>query len=131
MNIYTKLLTDLVNVDLSIKGEDKALILLNSLPDEKYETFVLILINGKQTLNYSDVSDALVNYEVRRKDKQSFFNGTSVETLTVRGRGFNRKGKGECGRLKSRPGFRDLKENQCTYCEELGHWKVDYLRIKD
>ena len=87
MNNYIKLLTDLVNVDVAIKEEDKALILLNSFPDEEYETFILTLINNKQTLNCSDVSAALVNYEVRRKDKQSSSNGTSVEALTVRGRG--------------------------------------------
>ena len=69
MNNYKKLLADLVNVDVAIEEEEKAFILLNSLPDEKYETFTLILINGKQTLNYSDVSTALVHYEVRRKDK--------------------------------------------------------------
>ena len=46
MNYYTKLLTDLVNVDVNIEKEDKELILLNSLPDEEYETFVLTLING-------------------------------------------------------------------------------------
>ena len=34
MNNYTKLLTDLINVNVDIKEEDKALILLNSLPDE-------------------------------------------------------------------------------------------------
>ena len=62
MNNYTKLLTDLVNVDVKIEEEDKVLILLNSLPEEEYETFILTLINGKQTLNYSDVSPALVNY---------------------------------------------------------------------
>jgi len=44
---YTKLLTDLINVDVSIEEEENALILLNSLPDEEYETFVQILINGK------------------------------------------------------------------------------------
>jgi len=81
-----------VNVD--IKAEDKALILLNSLPDEEYETFVLTLINGKQSLNYNDVSIALVNYEVRRKDKQSSSSSTSAEVLAVRGRSFNQKGKG-------------------------------------
>ena len=43
------------------------MILLNSLPDEEYGTFTLILINGKQTLNYSEVSAALINYEVRRQ----------------------------------------------------------------
>jgi len=51
---------------VKIEEEDKALILLNSLLDEEYETFSLTLINDKQTLNYSDVSVALVNYEVRR-----------------------------------------------------------------
>ena len=41
MNNYTKLLTDLVNVDVKIDEEDKAVILLNSLLDEEYETFTL------------------------------------------------------------------------------------------
>ena len=47
MNSYTKLLTNLVNVDVEIDEEDKAVILLNSLPEEEYETFTLILINGR------------------------------------------------------------------------------------
>ena len=47
MNDYTKFLTDLINVDVNIKEEDKALILLNSLLDEEYETFVITLINEK------------------------------------------------------------------------------------
>ena len=50
MNNYTKLLTDLINVDVSIEKEDKTLILLNSLPDEEYETFILTLINGNRYL---------------------------------------------------------------------------------
>jgi len=61
MNDCIKLLTDLVNVNMDIKEEDKVLTLLNSLPSEEYETFILILINGKQSLNYNDVSAALVN----------------------------------------------------------------------
>ena len=51
---------------MSIDEDDKAVIFLNSLPDEEYETFTLTLINGRQTLNYNEVSAALVNYEVRR-----------------------------------------------------------------
>ena len=47
MNDYAKLLTDLINVDVDIKEEDKILILLNSLPDEEYDTFILTLINEK------------------------------------------------------------------------------------
>ena len=47
MNNYTNLLADLVNVDVAIKEEEKALILLSSLPNEDYETFVLTLISDK------------------------------------------------------------------------------------
>ena len=69
MNNHTKLLTDLFNVDVDIEEEDKTLILLNSLRDEEYVTFVFTLINEKQSLKDNDVSAALVNYKVRRKDK--------------------------------------------------------------
>ena len=69
MNRYTKLLTDLVNVDVETNEEDKAVILLNSLPREEYETFTLTLVNGRKTFNYSKVLAALVNYKVRRQDR--------------------------------------------------------------
>ena len=95
MNNYTKLLIDLVNVDVKIEEEDKALILLNSLPEEEYETFIRTLVNCKQTLNCRDLLATLINYEARRKDKQSSSNSTSAEALMVRGIGANRKGKGE------------------------------------
>ena len=39
MNSYTKLLIDLINVDVEIDEEDNAVILLNSLPEEKYAIF--------------------------------------------------------------------------------------------
>ena len=35
MNSYIKLLTDLANMDVKIEEEDRAVILLNSLPDEE------------------------------------------------------------------------------------------------
>jgi len=54
MNSYTKLLIDLINVDVKIDEEDEAVILLNSLPEEEYETFIFTLINGRQTLNYRE-----------------------------------------------------------------------------
>ena len=109
MNNYMKFLTDLVNVNVLIEEEDKTLILLNSLSEEEYETFILTLINGKLILNYNDMPAALVNYEMRRKDKQSSSNGTLAYALTIRGRGSNRKGKGKRERLKSRPDYRNLK----------------------
>ena len=59
MNTYTKLLADLVNVDVVIKEKDKALILLSSLPNEGYETFVLTLMNERTSLSYSEVTTTL------------------------------------------------------------------------
>ena len=52
INTYMKLLADLANVDVVIEKEDKALTLLSSLPDEGYETFVLILKNERTSLKY-------------------------------------------------------------------------------
>ena len=69
------------------------------------------MINERQSLNYNDVSAALVDYKVKKKDKQFSTSSTSAEVLVVRGRGSNQKGKGVRGRLKSRPGLRDLKKN--------------------
>ena len=74
-------------MDVEIDEEDKAVILLNSLPEEEYETFTLTLINGRKSLNYNEMSAALVNYEVRRQDRLSSSGNTTAEALTVRGRG--------------------------------------------
>ena len=103
---------------------------MNSLPKEEYETFTLTLINGRKSLNYNEVSATLVNYEVRRQDKLSSSGSTTTEALKVRGRSFNRKGRGDQGRSKSRSSFRDLKKNKCALCKELGYWKVDCPKAK-
>ena len=54
---------------MKIDEEDKAVILLNFLPEEEYETFTLTLINGRKSLDYSEVSAALLSYEARRYDR--------------------------------------------------------------
>jgi len=130
MNSYTKLLTDLVNVDVEIDEEDKTVILLNSLPKEENETFKLILINERKSLNYNEVSAALMNYEVRRQDRLSSSRSTTTEALAVRGRSSNRNDRGDQGRSKSRSVFRDLKRNQCALYKELGIGRLIVQRPK-
>jgi len=95
MNSYTKLLTNLVNVDVEIDEEDMTIILLNSIPQEEYETFILTLINGRKSLNYNKVFAALVNYEARRQDRLSSSESTTAEALAVRGRSSIRTGRGD------------------------------------
>jgi len=91
---------------------------------------LLHLINGRKSLSYSEVSAALVSYEVRRQNRLSSSESTTTDALTVRGSSSNRKGRDDQGRSKSRSGFRDLKRNQCALCKELGHWKVDWPKAK-
>ena len=42
---FNKIITDLLNLDVKIDDEDKALLLLNSLP-ESYEFLVTTLLHG-------------------------------------------------------------------------------------
>jgi len=108
-----KLLADLTNVKKVIMDKDKALIILSSLLDEEYVTFVLTLINGKQSLSYNEV---FVNRELRQKDNESS-NSTSTEVLAGREIGSNhRKGNGDI--CKSKIANRQLEKNECAFCKK-------------
>ena len=76
------------------------------------------------------MSAALVNQKVRRKDKKSSSSSTTVKLLTARRMSPNhRKRKGDFE--KSKTGDReDLKKNQCNFCKEEGHWKIDCAKLK-
>ena len=84
LNDFNKMIADLKNLDVEIDDEDKALLLLNSLPDT-YEHLVTTLLYGKEKIKFIDVSNALVNNEYRKKDQIVHKESTS-EALTVRGR---------------------------------------------
>jgi len=62
LNDFNKMIADLKNLDVEIDDEDKALLLLNSLPDT-YEHLVTTLLYGKEKIKFIDVSNALVNNE--------------------------------------------------------------------
>ena len=117
MNNYTKFLADLANMDEVIKEDDKMLILLRSLSNEKYEIFILTLINDKSSLSYSKVSVDLMNYEVRKKDKESSSSSTTAEALTAKEISFNRrKVNGDFG--KSKTDNCKLRKNHCAFCKK-------------
>uniref|UniRef100_A0A5B7BZN6 Retrovirus-related Pol polyprotein from transposon TNT 1-94 n=1 Tax=Davidia involucrata TaxID=16924 RepID=A0A5B7BZN6_DAVIN len=64
LNSFNKVLADLQNLGEEIKEEDKALLLLNSLPDS-YDHLTSTLLYGKDKIRFDDVSNALVNNEYR------------------------------------------------------------------
>ncbi|KAG5565105.1 hypothetical protein RHGRI_001111 [Rhododendron griersonianum] len=126
LNDYNKILADLLNLDVEILDEDKALLLLNSLPKD-YDHLSTTLMYGKDTIKFDDVSNALVNNEYRKRDMQA--HGDSGEALSVRGRSENRKNSSNRGRSNSKGRGAStssrVAKDECTYCREKGHWKKD------
>ena len=55
------------NLDVEIDDENKAILFLNSLPDT-YDHLTTTLLYGKDKIKFNDVSNALINNEVRKKD---------------------------------------------------------------
>ncbi|KAK0583590.1 hypothetical protein LWI29_038519 [Acer saccharum] len=135
---YNKILVDLQNLDVEISDEDKALLLLNSLP-ETYEHLTTTLLYGKDEVKFIDVSNALVNNEYQKKDQLDHRDSTSEALTVARGRTNNRRSEvpSERGRscLKSREpsrskpkgesSFRRPVKDECAYCHQKGHWKKD------
>ena len=63
---FNKLILDLENVSINLEDEDKALILLSSLPDS-YEHFVDTLLYGRQTITLKDVKSTLESKDLKKK----------------------------------------------------------------
>jgi len=62
------MIADLKNLVVKIDDEDKALLLLNSLPDI-YWHLVAILLYGKENIKFIDVFNALMNNEHWKNDQ--------------------------------------------------------------
>jgi hypothetical protein len=131
LNNLNKILADLQNLDVKIDDEDKAVVLINSLPDT-YEHLATTLMYGKDTLKFDDVSNALTNDEYRRKDKQAH-SGTSV-ALTVRGRSESKKPSGRNRSASRKRGTSSSRKfhakDECAFCRQKGHWKKDCPKLQ-
>ena len=124
------MIAELLNLEETIRYEDKALILMNYLP-ESYESFVMTWIYGRETIKFDEISSALMNHEVQNLDRQERNNS---EALMVRGRSKERK---SANRKKSKSRTRGnssnrkfLDKDECAFCHEKGHWKKDCPKIK-
>ncbi|KAH9723177.1 Integrase catalytic domain-containing protein [Citrus sinensis] len=73
---------DLLNLDENFEDEDKALLLLNSLPDE-YDHLTTTLLHRKDNVMFDVVCSALYNSETRKKDKKDH-RDTIAKALTAR-----------------------------------------------
>lgn len=76
LDILNKIL-DLRNVEVKVKDEDVALILLMSLP-LSYENLVDSYIRGKETLNLKDTKSTLLMREDRQKCSKLGYKKSSI-----------------------------------------------------
>jgi hypothetical protein len=67
INVFNQLVADLMKVDVKINDEDKAIILLCSLP-RSYEHLVTTLTYGKEDIKVEDIVAALLAHDQRRKN---------------------------------------------------------------
>ncbi|VFQ60637.1 unnamed protein product [Cuscuta campestris] len=117
---FNKITTELESIDVKIEEEDKALLLLASLPSS-FDNIVTTLLFGKETLKFDEVVAALLMNETRRGG-----NGVSNDGQALVAKGAGR----ERGRSKERGGASQRfqsssKSFRCYYCDEEGHFKRD------
>ncbi|KAG6437470.1 hypothetical protein SASPL_102387 [Salvia splendens] len=105
-----KILLDLRNVDVKVKDEDVALILLVSLP-ESYENFVESFMTGKETLSLEDVRSAL---HIREDRQQA--TSTATENLAS-GLSVTGHWKIDCPQIKKKLGKKKDANDFATVAE--------------
>src|SRR4051812_24514312 len=65
LDVFNYIIMDLGNIDIKVKSEDQALIVLSSLP-ASYESFVDTLLYGKDTISLDDINNALKSNELKK-----------------------------------------------------------------
>ena len=121
MNVFNGYLDQLQKVDVKIDEEDKALLLLTSLPDS-YDTLVTTLLYGKDTVSLEQVQSSLVSHCTQKRS--SFEDGESA-ALAVQSENQGKKFDGRSGWSNGSISNSRGKGVQCYYCKEFGHVKRD------
>ncbi|VFQ72130.1 unnamed protein product [Cuscuta campestris] len=117
---FNKITTELESIDVKIEEEDKALLLLASLPSS-FDNIVTTLLFGKETLKFDEVVAALLMNETRRGGNEVSNDGQALVAKGAgreRGRSKERGGASQCFKSSS-------KSFRCYYCDEEGHFKRD------
>ncbi|KAH9752645.1 hypothetical protein KPL71_014775 [Citrus sinensis] len=125
---FNKLILDLENVNIILEDEDKALILLSSLP-ESYEHFVDTLIYGRQTLSLKDVKDALKSKDLKKRSDMKDQN--NAEGLVAKGKPEKKHNKQKKNNSqKDKAEKKKKKKRKCYFCQKEGHYIKDCFEKK-
>ncbi|GMI64410.1 hypothetical protein HRI_000110300 [Hibiscus trionum] len=128
VNIFNQIIIDLTQLDVKIEDEDKAMILLCSLPSS-YEHMVTTLTYGKETIKVEEIIATLLAHNQRRQNtgESSHADGLYVKGNHDRGRKSENEGS---GRRNSRSKSRGKKTFRCYKCKKPRHMKGDCSKWK-
>ncbi|GJT45466.1 retrovirus-related pol polyprotein from transposon TNT 1-94 [Tanacetum coccineum] len=124
---FNTILIDLENLDVDIDDEDKAVLLVISLP-ASYKHFKEIMLYGnRETLSFNDVKSALLSKQKYDDDVEP----ESGEGMVARGQSSDRcesSNKNKEHRSRSRGKYSN---KSCKYCKKLGHIVSDCYKLKN
>ncbi|KAH7849584.1 hypothetical protein Vadar_019987 [Vaccinium darrowii] len=133
LNSYNMLNSQLVGFGVTLDEEDKAILLLASLPPS-YDHLVTTVMYGKETLSLDEVTSTLLSHEkMRRDDNVDADQGLFVsKPQPSRGRSKS-KGKGGSNRERSqsRGTSNTKKDVECHFCHKMGHYKNQCEDLKN
>ena len=125
LNDFNSILVDLESLDVKIEDEDKAILLVVSLPPSYKHFKEIMLYSNSDTISFEDVKSNLLSKEKFDLDVHT----DSAEGLMVRGRPEKKgNGKGKKNRSKSRNPHAN---KTCRYCGKLGHIQASCWKLKN
>ncbi|KAH9704742.1 Integrase catalytic domain-containing protein [Citrus sinensis] len=123
---FNKLILDLENVNVMLEDEDRALILLSSLPDS-YEHFVDTLLYGRQTLTLKDVKNALESKDLK---KILDFKDQATGDGFVKAKSEKKVNKDKKNKNQKEKNNKKKKKRKCYFCQREGHYIKDCFEKK-
>jgi len=86
LNFFNKVISELLAVDVKINEENKALILLSSLP-ESCVHIITTMLYGKKTLILEKATSTLLSNEIRKRSNQVEQEGSGLVTMRRKEKG--------------------------------------------
>ena len=116
---FNKIIDGLEDIEVKLKEEDKALILLNALPKSYENLKHAMLYRREKIITLDEVQSVVKAKELERKIEGKYDN--HGESLTARGRTEKQNTK----RVKNKSRSKSQERYKCLYCHKEGYFKRD------
>jgi hypothetical protein len=120
LNVFNTLICQLTNMELKFEDQDKAIMLLCSLPECWDHLVTTVWFNTTYAIDYDTVVGALLSQEMRKTSSKET---STTEAMVVRVRS-TKEGKDQKGTTRSKSKDSKSKE-KCWFCGKSGHLKKD------